>query len=68
MLIAYYLQDWPPSSLFESDFKRYYDAFMDIVPFPAYTRYNGYRNLAAHWPDSRHGVSSLKPDLGTRQT
>lgn len=37
---------------------------MDVVPFPIYTRSNGYHNLAAHWPDSRRGVSTLKPDLG----
>ncbi|KAI1783926.1 hypothetical protein LXA43DRAFT_902649, partial [Ganoderma leucocontextum] len=59
------VKDWPPSSLFEAQFKRHFDAFMDAVPFPSYTRYNGFRNLAAHWPDTS-GKANLKPDLGPK--
>ncbi|KAI1785309.1 hypothetical protein LXA43DRAFT_976296 [Ganoderma leucocontextum] len=60
------VKDWPPSSSFEEHFKQHFDAFMDVVPFPSYTRHNGYRNVAAHWPDSPHSVPSFKPDLGKR--
>lgn len=37
---------------------------MAMVPFPSYTRCNGYRNLAAHWPNVPHGADNFKPDLG----
>ncbi|KAM5534237.1 hypothetical protein V8D89_012144 [Ganoderma adspersum] len=60
------VKDWPPSSLFETDFKRHFNAFIEVVRFPSYTRYNGYCNIAAHWPDSVSGLPSLKPNLGPK--
>ncbi len=38
---------------------------MDAVPMPSYTRNDGYRNLAAHYPESTEKRSTFKPDLGT---
>ncbi|KAI0363036.1 hypothetical protein BV20DRAFT_1040111 [Pilatotrama ljubarskyi] len=61
------MRDWPPSARFRDLFGPYFDAFMDAVPMPAYTRYDGYRNLAAHWPvEPGARRQSFKPDLGPK--
>lgn len=38
---------------------------MDAVPMPSYTRDDGYRNLAAHYPEPTVKRPTFKPDLGT---
>ncbi|KAI0650954.1 hypothetical protein C8Q79DRAFT_998671 [Trametes meyenii] len=60
------LKDWPPSVSFADKFKRHHEAFMNAVPMPSYTRNNGLRNLAAHYPEPPHPYRSLKPDLGPK--
>ncbi|KAI0373844.1 hypothetical protein BV20DRAFT_1033715 [Pilatotrama ljubarskyi] len=57
------LKDWPPSASFSDKFWQHYAAFMHAVPMPAYTRSNGFRNLAAHYPE---GPVPQKPDLGPK--
>ncbi|KAI0689579.1 hypothetical protein C8T65DRAFT_588533 [Cerioporus squamosus] len=60
------LKDWPPSTSFERDFKQNYNAFMQSVPMPSYTRHDGVRNLIAHYAIPPHPFKSLKPDVGPK--
>nr|VWO97863.1 Zn(2)-C6 fungal-type domain-containing protein [Ganoderma boninense] len=60
------VKDWPPSADFCEKFLEYFRDFMEAVPIPSYTRDNGFMNLAAHYPKSRSGCKSFKPDLGPK--
>ncbi|RPD53957.1 hypothetical protein L227DRAFT_589116 [Lentinus tigrinus ALCF2SS1-6] len=60
------VKDWPPSTSFEQDFKQNYDAFMQAVPMPSYTRYDGFRNLIAHYGIPPPRIVSLRPDVGPK--
>ncbi|RPD78442.1 hypothetical protein L226DRAFT_457378 [Lentinus tigrinus ALCF2SS1-7] len=60
------VKDWPPSASFEDDFKQNYDAFMQAVPMPSYTRYDGMRNLIAHYGIPPPRIASLRPDVGPK--
>ncbi|RPD72399.1 hypothetical protein L226DRAFT_546935 [Lentinus tigrinus ALCF2SS1-7] len=60
------VKDWPPSSFFEKDFKQNYDAFMQAVPMPQYTRYDGFRNLIAHYGIPPPRIASMRPDVGPK--
>ncbi|KAF8869472.1 hypothetical protein BD779DRAFT_1457360 [Infundibulicybe gibba] len=59
-------KDWPPSTGFREYFKSYFGAFMDGVPMPAYTRHDGWKNLAAHFPIDEAPHRTFKPDLGPK--
>ena len=53
------LRDFPPEENFDTEFPDLYSDFYNSMPAESYTRYNGIRNLAAHFPKD-----SLRPDLG----
>lgn len=57
------LKDWPPTSLFSTEFPELFKDFADAVPVPNYTRRDGVLNLAAHYPTNPEVVV---PDIGPK--
>lgn len=57
------LKDWPPASLFSTEFPELYKDFAEAVPVPNYTRRDGVLNLAAHYPINEEAVV---PDIGPK--
>ncbi|KAL1749824.1 hypothetical protein FB107DRAFT_224897, partial [Schizophyllum commune] len=55
------LKDWPPTADFKTSFPDLYHDFMDAVPVPAYTRRDGFMNIASHFP-----TNAVAPDLGPK--
>ncbi|KAL1711512.1 hypothetical protein EV715DRAFT_215224, partial [Schizophyllum commune] len=55
------LKDWPPTADFKTSFPELYHDFMNAVPVPAYTRRDGYMNIASHFP-----TNAVAPDLGPK--
>ncbi|RPD53490.1 hypothetical protein L227DRAFT_490016, partial [Lentinus tigrinus ALCF2SS1-6] len=60
------VKDWPPSASFEQEFKQNYDAFMQAVPMPSHTRYDGFHNLIAHYGIPPPHIASLRPNVGPK--
>ncbi|KAG8927620.1 hypothetical protein FRC01_007166 [Tulasnella sp. 417] len=66
------LKDWPPASLFSTEFPELFKDFAEAVPVPNYTRRDGVLNLAAHYPTNPEAIhyyldSDLRKELFERE-